>query len=37
MPDSFKVEVTPSEFTAEELVDLKITALKYGEVMKNYE
>ena len=37
LPDSFKVEVTPNEFTADDLVDLKITAIRYWEVMKSYE
>ena len=37
LPDSFKVEVNPNEFLVDDEVDLKITAIKNGETMKNYE
>lgn len=37
LPDSFQVEVNPSSFQVNQAVDLTITAIKNGEVMKNYE
>lgn len=37
LPDSFQVEVNPSNFKVNQPVDLSITAIKNGEVMKNYE
>jgi hypothetical protein len=36
-PDSYQVEVTPSTMSENEFVDLKVTAIKNGEVMKDYE
>ena len=37
LPDSFQVEVSPSSFKVNQAVDLSITAIKNGEVMKNYD
>ena len=37
LPDNFQVEVNPSSFKVNQAVDLTITAIKNGEVMKNYE
>ena len=37
LPDSFQVEVSPSSFKVNQAVDLSITAIKNGDVMKNYE
>ncbi|MBQ9553515.1 hypothetical protein IJU97_00690 [bacterium] len=36
-PDSFQVEVDPPTFKVNQAVDMKITAIKDGEVMKDYE
>ncbi len=37
LPDSFQVEVSPSSFKVNQAVDLSVTAIKNGEVMKNYD
>jgi hypothetical protein len=37
LPDSFQVEVNPSTFQVNQAVDFTITAIKNGEVMKNYD
>ena len=37
LPDSFKVEVIPNEFSVDDEVDLKVTAIQNGETMKSYE
>ena len=37
LPDNFQVEVNPSTLKVNQAVDLTITAIKNGEVMKNYE
>lgn len=36
-PDSFQVEVSPSTFKVNQFVNLTITAIKNGEIMKNYD
>ena len=35
-PDSFQVEINPSNFEVNQAVDVKVTAIKDGQVMKNY-
>ena len=37
LPDGFLVEVNPSSFSVNDVVDLKITAIKNWKTMKNYE
>jgi hypothetical protein len=36
-PDSFQIEVNPSSFKVNEAADFTITAIKNGEIMKNYD
>jgi hypothetical protein len=37
LPDFFQVEVIPNKFSVDDKVDLKVTAIKNGEVFQDYD